>query len=602
MGAANTINIEHTVKTGATTSQFTADLSCTDAAAVSVTAYGDVTALAANGGTAVETAVPVNGINYGDTIRVGDEFRRVVDDTGRHESSAGKIFRLTSGFAVPKTRDTILGFATAVPAPIFKQNGMMYDITFESGCRTHADCRNNGIDENASDGPDPTPLIEGNDMGAVCHPGGACICSSDAYFGDGCTTDGRGTHAAPKKYVSGNINNLECDKSGLTPSIPLRATATVSRKNPRKVVLTATAEHDDNLPHTAADAEHTTATAFQLPDVNSYNTIAAANQLNGFDIIVTDSIGAFGLSKTIATSATSNNAFTTTTKHGGKYVDKNKVKFTNLANGVKVGDKIRIEGQVRTVTYVSPLCQRGVVTAAISICPSLTASTDHYLMVEEDFVEDEFSTHDNIFEPLTVVERVESDSSQVATKGADLATCVVTDIRQLSSTTSTCDNNDGPTCGEGYVDDGEMRLSGGSADNRRVTLTSGTEASHNAALMDSREVEIGDRIRFTKPNTGTDSAAEVWETRTVDSVTYSVELDIDGSSKYTLFDGMVHQFTVTEAFSSAHSAQAVYNDGSGTMESKVCSGRGLCDESTGECACFAGYTDVDCSVQNALSI
>merc|ERR1711907_113169 len=205
------------------------------------------------------------------------------------------------------------------------------------------------------------------------------------------------------------------------------------------------------------------------------------------------------------------NEFETTTKLGGKYVDTNKVKFTNLANGVKVGDKIRIEGQVRTVTYVSPLCQRGKVdnadagTKSKAICPSLTASTDHYLMVEEDFVEDEFSTYTNIFEPRTVVERVESDSSQVATKGADLATCVVTDIRQLSSTTSTCDNSDGPTCGEGYVDDGDMKLSDGSADNRRVTLTSGTEASHNAALMDSREVEIGDRIRFTKPNTGTDS-------------------------------------------------------------------------------------------------
>jgi len=483
---------------------------------------------------------------------------------------------------------------------------MMYDITFESGCRTHADCRNNGIDENASDGPDPTPLVEGNDMGAVCHPGGACICSSDAYFGDGCTTDGRGTHAAPKKYVSGNINNLECDKSGLTPSIPLRATATVSRANPRKVVLTATAEHDDHLPYTAstvATSEHTTATAFQLPALaNGVDLVAVDDQLNGFDVVVTSSTNAAGLSKTIADSADTDNAFTTTTKLGGKYVDTNKVKFTNLANGVKVGDKIRIEGQVRTVTYVSPLCQRGVVTNNDkNICPSLT--TSHYLMVEEDFVEDEFSTYTNIFEARTVVERVESDSSQVATKGADLATCVVTDIRQLSSTTSTCDNNDGPTCGEGYVDDGEMRLSGGSADNRRVTLTSGTEASHNAALMDSREVEIGDRIRFTKPATGTDSAAEVWETRTVDSVTYDVKLDTgDGSNKYTLFDGMVHQFTVTEAFSGAHSAQAVYNDGSGTMESKVCSGRGLCDESTGECACFAGYTDVDCSVQNALSI
>merc|ERR1711968_263707 len=277
-------NAEHTVTGTPTTTKFrAAGASCSGSGtAINYEVYGDVTALAANAGSEVQTAVPVNGINYGDTIRVGDEFRRVVDDTGRHESSAGKIFRLTSGFAVPKTRDTILGFATAVPAPVFKQNGMMYDITFESGCRTHADCRNNGIDENASDGPDPTPLIEGNDMGAVCHPGGACICSSDAYFGDGCTTDGRGTHAAPKKYVSGNINNLECDKSGLTPSIPLRATATVSRANPRKVVLTATAEHDDHLPYTASTAatsEHTTATAFKLP-------LAAA--VNGVDLVAVD--------------------------------------------------------------------------------------------------------------------------------------------------------------------------------------------------------------------------------------------------------------------------------------------------------------------------
>merc|ERR1712196_764662 len=325
------------------------------------------------------------------------------------------------------------------------------------------------------------------------------------------------------------------------------------------------------------------ATALTLAgdDADDYDYVVNDDQLNGFDVIFTKKATALsgGLSKTIEDSTASDNTFTTVTGHGGGHVDNDIVKITNLANGVKVGDMIRIEGQVRRVTYVSPLCKRGEIdntdaaSKAKSLCPGLVASSDHYLMVEEDFVEDEFSTYANIFEPRTVVERVESDSSQVATKGADLATCVVTDIRQLSSTTSTCDSSDGPTCGEGYVDAGEMKLSDGSADNRRVTLTSGTEASHNAALMDSREVEIGDRIRFTKPNTGTDSAAEVWETRTVDSVTYSVELDIDGSSKYTLFDGMVHQFTVTEAFSSAHSAQAVYNDGSGTMESKVCSGR-----------------------------
>merc|ERR1712100_743995 len=50
--------------------------------------------------------------NYGDTVRVGDEFRRVVDDTGRHGAAgvAGRVFRLSSGFAVPETRDTALGF------------------------------------------------------------------------------------------------------------------------------------------------------------------------------------------------------------------------------------------------------------------------------------------------------------------------------------------------------------------------------------------------------------------------------------------------------------------------------------------------------------
>merc|ERR1711871_922334 len=464
-------NAEHTVTGTPTTTKFrAAGASCSGSGtAINYEVYGDVTALAANAGSEVQTAVPVNGINYGDTIRVGDEFRRVVDDTGRHYAAGapGKIFRLSSGFAVPATRDTVLGFATAVPAPIFKQNGMMYDITFESGCRTHADCRNNGIDENASDGPDPTPLIEGNDMGAVCHPGGACICSSDSYFGDGCTTDGRGSHAAPKKYVSGNINNLECDKSGLTPSIPLRVTAQVSRRDPRKVVLSGTAEHDDNLPVNLV-ANTMASGALAATDTNGFDSVTADDELNGFDIVLTTGNG---LSRTISDSTASDNTFVTTTGHGGLQGATDAVKVTNLANGVKVGDKIRIENQVRTVTFVSHNCRRGdVSTAAGNLCPAV--ETSHYLMVEEDFVEDEFSTHDNIFEPYTAIERLESDSSQGGDVGADLATCVVTDIRQLSVTTETCTDADGPTCGEGVVDNGDMKLSGGGDDNRRVTLES----------------------------------------------------------------------------------------------------------------------------------
>merc|ERR1711871_1640041 len=130
-------NAEHTVTGTPTTTKFrAAGASCSGSGtAINYEVYGDVTALAANAGSEVQTAVPVNGINYGDTIRVGDEFRRVVDDTGRHYATGapGKIFRLSSGFAVPATRDTVLGFATAVPAPIFKQNGMMYDIRSSLG-------------------------------------------------------------------------------------------------------------------------------------------------------------------------------------------------------------------------------------------------------------------------------------------------------------------------------------------------------------------------------------------------------------------------------------------------------------------------------------
>merc|ERR1712146_826644 len=42
--------------------------------------------------------------------------------------------------------------------------------------------------------------------------------------------------------------------------------------------------------------------------------------------------------------------------------------------------------------------------------------------------------------------------------------------------------------------------------------------------------------------------------------------------------------------------------GHGTKEQASCSGRGLCDDKSGVCACFKGYTGDNCSAQNALAM
>merc|ERR1711998_271974 len=178
-----------------------------------------------------------------------------------------------------------------------------------------------------------------------------------------------------------------------------------------------------------------------------------------------------------------------------------------------------------------------------------------------------------------------------------------------------------------------------------------------AELMDEREVEIGDRIRML-------TSLGSWETRTVDSVTYTTGYHVPGfdesepyentvsttantantvtitnenkigatntvclnsdfckvtGASVTSSDGVYKVDSVagtTTTFYPAYGlpgqnvqqvytltkAHLAYNDGAGTTEAKSCSGRGLCDDSSGECQCFKGYTGVDCSIQNALAV
>merc|ERR1712072_84652 len=111
------------------------------------------------------------------------------------------------------------------------------------------------------------------------------------------------------------------------------------------------------------------------------------------------------------------------------------------------------------------------------------------------------------------------------------------------------------------------------------------DASGN--IRDYTAVNIGDRVLGRKSTT--DAAI-----RTVDGFTGA------GHSRTA--------FTVGELFTdcSGNSATivntAIYVVQQGTTESLTCSRRGLCEESSGLCKCFAGYTSYNCARQNALSV
>merc|ERR1712159_453219 len=220
---------------------------------------------------------------------------------------------------------------------------------------------------------------------------------------------------------------------------------------------------------------------------------------------------------------------------------------------VKVGDQVRMENQVRTV----------VASTASGVNPSV-------FTVDRPFEEDEFSTDTDIFPAKTPIVFVESKSK------ADgmIVECFATDLPPLLTEVN-CASADGKANGCGT---GELKNITDPNPQRKVDIESGP-------VVDIRELEVGDRVRIYNK----DELGQKWNTRTVDSI--------------TLTSALPTSFTVSEALSFSNTdTMRVFVDNSGTTEEASCSNRGLCDESTGECQCFNGYTDVDCSKQNALAL
>ena len=107
-----------------------------------------------------------------------------------------------------------------------------------------------------------------------------------------------------------------------------------------------------------------------------------------------------------------------------------------------------------------------------------------------------------------------------------------------------------------------------------------THATDSNPLVDYGDISVGDRVMLAV-------GSGLYETRTIDSIATNYK-----------------SFTVSKAFSARVTTTdnyMMYVVGKGSKTHTECSGRGLCDDAAGQCACFKGYTKQACSEQSALA-
>merc|ERR1711907_631489 len=260
-----------------------------------------------------------------------------------------------------------------------------------------------------------------------------------------------------------------------------------------------------------------------------------------------------------------------------------KISFTSgtpvaPAADISVGNELYIDGQVRTVVEKDTNNQWVKVDLPFTI----------YAKSDDDFVVPAGST-------VYLIHRLGGVGSM----------CSLTDMPKITDTDQINTDATGSlktmSTGSGTVD-GDQTLTHQTNPHTEITVRT----------MDPQEIEIGDRIRVDTEAAPTTNVLTpgTFITHTVDRIYYETA---NADSATPTQNGAIAKFTLNEIVSvelgetgnttkvDNSANRAIYNDQRGTTENKECSGRGLCDETSGLCQCFKGYTDDDCSRQNALS-
>merc|ERR1711998_783198 len=497
----------------------------------------------------------------GDLIRVRSMVRIVTSTASDAVNFYGSMGADTDEFQVP-----------------YRAAMQKYRIKFESGCMTDDHCNHNGVNSYDSD------------AGATCSLGGSCTCSlptggpplTEQYHGFGCTRKGKGNdfhgtprainHARPyKRSNSGDLPLMMCDKDELFSGKILDSYVSVSKATPTKVQFNYAVINPSGV--ASASATVNAAGGNDQPIIDVTGETVTTNVLPGMTAVRVSDGEVIGRVKSTAA-----NAVTLIADLAVAVAATDEIAFgVPLTEDIAIGDEIYIDDQVRTI---------------------VEKSNGNWVKVDLPFTIYEKSNDDDI---------VPSGSTayKIGRLGGVGLSYQLTDMPRLTS-------HDEPNVAakgtlatvnaEGSTVDGDDTKSSQTNPHTKITIRP----------MDPQEVEIGDRIRVDTDDGSTALTYGTYITHTVDKINYEIST-VDSSAAALTVPGGIASFTLNELVSveatttgnmarvADSQTRFIYNAQRGTTENKECSGRGLCDETTGTCSCFKGYTDDDCSRQNSLA-